>query len=156
MSGLTTPSQQWSSRDICRVCGMGAGEQRIFIHCLRCRGGHHQTHSRPSAQPAQSLLIPFNSWAPPLFTPPGTVVLLAPLGFLVPPDESWSVVALPTPWTSGPSAAPRPSTHSTPLGSAFPVALPWSLLTPAPPQSSGTLAPPRSLNTAAPPWPPGT
>lgn len=49
------------------------------------------------------------SW---LLTPsalPGTVVLTAPLGSLVPLGSPWSVVALPALWTSRPSAALRPS-----------------------------------------------
>ncbi|XDV53244.1 hypothetical protein PO909_021801 [Leuciscus waleckii] len=70
-------------------------------------------------------------------TSPRLVDQSAPLGFLVPPASPWSVIALPAPWTSGPSAALRPSTPSAP-DSTFPPTPPWSSVPPASPQSSGS------------------
>lgn len=67
---------------------------------------------------------PVDHLAPPwLLAPlasPGAVVLTAPLGSLVPLAVPWSAFALPTPQTSGPLAAHRPSTPSTPSGYDFP------------------------------------
>lgn len=70
---------------------------------------------------------------------PGTIILP---GFLVPPAWPLSVVALPSPWDSGPSSTTCPLA---PLSSSFPPAPPRSLIAPAPPQSYCILASPRPL-----------
>lgn len=85
--------------------------------------------------------------------PPGTSILLAPLGSLFTPAPPFLVVSVPSPQTSGP--VPHSSTILAQSGSSsFPPDLSQSSLTPASPQSSGTLAPPWPLITVAPPWSP--
>lgn len=66
-----------------------------------------------------------------------------------------SVVGLPSARTSGPSAAPHPSSPWAPSGFSFPPALPLSSLTLSSPQFSSTLALPRPLIITSPSWSPG-
>ncbi|XP_048045870.1 uncharacterized protein LOC125267880 [Megalobrama amblycephala] len=116
---------------------------------MLCLEQEHRTledHSTSARQPVSSTL------APRLFCSP--LILATSPCTLVPPAAPWSVIALPTPWTSGLSAMPRPSTTGALLGSAFLLAPPWSSVSLAPHQSSSTLAPPWLLITAVLPWPP--
>ncbi|ROL47043.1 hypothetical protein DPX16_20695 [Anabarilius grahami] len=64
--------------------------------------------------------------------------IMSDQGFLVPPTPPLSVIALPTSWTSGPSASLFPSTTLAQSASSFPSAPPWSSVAPPSPQSSGT------------------
>ncbi|ROL32981.1 hypothetical protein DPX16_5876 [Anabarilius grahami] len=101
-----------------------------------------------SVQPLDLSALP---WLLHPLAPPGSSVLTAPQGFLIPPALPWSDITLSVSQTYRPLATLRPFTLSALSGSAFPPDLPWFSFPLAPPQSSGILAPLQRFITVAPP-----